>query len=710
MRDRRDDTKWRELAGLIKQIFAMTALAAVAEVPNRPYGADEIRAPRPSARQKLVIFTEHKDTLNYLHERITTLIGRREAVVTIHGGVSRRDRLAAQESFRRNPDVRILLATDAAGEGVNLQCAHLMVNYDLPWNPNRIEQRFGRIHRIGQTESCHLWNLVAEDTREGRVYRTLLDKLETARKALGGQVFDVLGQVEFEGSSLRDLLVEAIRSGERPAVRDRLDTAVDRALDRKRLKSLMRRHALVENAMDGGRLQAVRSEMKRADIWRLQPRFIESFFLDALKRLGGRAHQREPRRYEISHVPVAIRKRATRSKAGTPVAHRYRRVGFDKSLVTLGGESPTAFVCPGHPLFDAVTDITLERHGGLLERGAVLVDDRDHGTDPRVVFYLEHAVYDRRRGKRGRVLSNRVSYVELVANRPPGPVAPAPYLDLRPLSPTDPTASQILAREECSWIDGGLAGQAVAYTAEEIVPGHTADIRKTRNEAIDRTEQAVRDRLTKEITHCHRRAQELKLKAGEGNADARRAAREAEREANDLHGRLKRRIRKLARERKIESGPPMVRGAMVVAPKGLLDHMAGLRVGPVPPPDTQAIAARAREIVMDEERALGFAPIDREFEKVGYDIESRDPDTGKLRFIEVKGRVAGARTITVTRREIVFSLHEPDDYILAIVEFREDKSHRVRYLRRPFGREPDFDAASVNYKLPELLKRATGPC
>ena len=116
----------------------------------------------------------------------------------------------------------MLLATDAAGEGINLQRAHLMVNYDLPWNPNRLEQRFGRIHRIGQTEVCHLWNLVAEETREGDVYRTLLEKLEQARQALGGQVFDVLGKLQFEGQPLRDLLIEAIRYGERPEVRARL--------------------------------------------------------------------------------------------------------------------------------------------------------------------------------------------------------------------------------------------------------------------------------------------------------------------------------------------------------------------------------------------------------------------------------------------------------------------------------------------------------
>src|SRR5688500_3533729 len=164
------------------------------------------------------------DTMNDLEGLTTTLLSGKEAVVVIHGSMGREERLKAQEAFRHDPEVQVLVATDAAGEGINLQRAHLMVNYDLPWNPNRLEQRFGRIHRIGQTEVCHLWNLIAAETREGEVYRLLLDKLEEARKALGGQVYDVLGKLQFEGRALRDLLLEAIRYGDQPDVRARLST------------------------------------------------------------------------------------------------------------------------------------------------------------------------------------------------------------------------------------------------------------------------------------------------------------------------------------------------------------------------------------------------------------------------------------------------------------------------------------------------------
>ena len=295
------DTKWRELAGLLGEIFT----AVGRPEPATSSGDGEIRRPSPSPRQKLVLFTEHRDTLRYLQERITTLLGRETSVVVIHGSVGREQRLAVQEAFRHDPQVQVLLATDAAGEGINLQRAHLMVNYDLPWNPNRLEQRFGRIHRIGQTEVCHLWNLVADETREGDVYRRLLEKLEQARQALGGQVFDVLGKLEFEGQPLRDLLLKAIRYGEQPEVRARLDTAVDQALDRAALQDLLEERQLVHDAMDATRVQRVREEMERAEARRLQPHYIESFFREAFQRLGGAVRQRETRRYEVTHVPAA---------------------------------------------------------------------------------------------------------------------------------------------------------------------------------------------------------------------------------------------------------------------------------------------------------------------------------------------------------------------------------------------------------------------
>jgi hypothetical protein len=125
--------------------------------------------------------------------------------------------------------------------------------------------------------------------------------------------------------------------------------------------------------------------------------------------------------------------------------------------------------------------------------------------------------------------------------------------------------------------------------------------------------------------------------------------------------------------------------------------------------DTQASAARARAVVMEVERQLGFEPTDREMDKLGYDIESLEPGTGRLRFLEVKGRVTGAETITVTKNEILYSLNKPDDFILAIVEYLDGDAHRVHYVRRPFQREPDFGVTSVNYDFSGLLANGALP-
>ena len=397
---------------------------------------------------------------------------------------------------------------------------------------------------------------------------------------------------------------------------------------------------------------------------------------------------------------------------GEPVLPRYERIAFEKSLVAPPGKPLAAFVCPGHPLLDAVIDLTLQRHRDLLKRGAVLVDERDDGTAPRVLFSVEHAIQDgsvTRTGER-RVISKRVLYVELDADGEPRHLHYAPYLDYRPLAQEEPAVDAILERTECAWIDRDLEPKAQAYAVAHVVPEHLQEVRDARLALVEKTEAAVKDRLTKEISFWDSRAEQLKLDEEAGKTGARLNSGEARRRADGLQLRLQKRLAELKRDARISPRPPVVLGGLLVVPRGLIDAVAG-RTAPsaTVPRDTQAAAAQARAIVMDTERRLGFDPTDRELEKLGYDIESRVPATGTLRFIEVKGRRSDAETITVTRNEILYSLNKPDDFILAIVEFRDDDTHRVHYVRQPFQREPDFEAASVNYTLKDLLARAEEP-
>lgn len=219
----------------------------------------------------------------------------------------------------------------------------------------------------------------------------------------------------------------------------------------------------------------------------------------------------------------------------------------------------------------------------------------------------------------------------------------------------------------------------------------------------------MKNRLTKEISYWDHRAAQLALEEGTGKTGARLNSVEARRRADTLPRRLQKRLK---RDSQISPRPPVVLGGLLVVPQGLVDKMTG-RPEPsvVQADDTLAVAARARDIVMETERGLGFEPTDRELDKLGYDIESRDPATGKLRFIQVKGRWSDADTVTVTKNEILYSLNKPDDFILALVLFGSggDDTPRVRYVRRPFQREPDFGAASVNYALKDLLASAEDP-
>jgi SNF2 family DNA or RNA helicase len=679
------DRKWEELSKLLQERREMFDSSG--------------------ARRKLVIFTEHRDTLNYLVERIGNALGRPEAVVTIHGGMGREERRNAQERFKQDKDTLILIATDAAGEGINLQRAHLMANYDLPWNPNRLEQRFGRIHRIGQEEVCHLWNMVATETREGDVYKKLLDKLEEERAALGGQVFDVLGQLVFDDQPLWKLLLDAVRYGDDPATKAKLFEKVEGALDTDALRRLIESRALVDDAMDASLVRRVREEMERAEARRLQPHFVESFFLRAFTMLNGSIRERENRRYEITHVPVAVRRRDREVGFGDAVLPKYERVTFERSLVTQQGKPLASFLCPGQPLLDSVISLVVERYRDVLKQGAILVDEMDDSETPRALVAIEHEITDGRRDKDGnrRIVSKRFGFVELAEDGSERHAGSAPYLDYRPLE--DVEAATLGDVANGAWLGASLEEAAISYAAREIVPSHFAEVKGRREELVDKTLQAVHERLTNAINFWDNRAEELRLKEEAGkkpklNSEKARARRD------ELRQRLERRTDELKLERQLQRGVPRVVGGCLVLPIGLLRKLSGADDAVVQhAKDTVRVERLAMDAVMELERSLGYVPKDVGAQKVGYDVESRRPD-GSLRFIEVKGRVIGADTVTVTKNEVLTALNKPDDYFLAVVMVSDDGADRPMYVPKPFTKEPEFFMTTVECKIAELATRA----
>lgn len=655
-------------------------------------------------RRKLVVFTEHRDTLNYLADRIRTLLGRDEVLVTIAGGMGREERKKAQEAFTQDKDVLILVATDAAGEGINLQRSHLMVNYDLPWNPNRLEQRFGRIHRIGQTEVCHLWNLVASETREGDVFNRLFQKLEREREALGGRVFDVLGKLTFDSKPLRELLLDAIRYGDHPEVKARLDKVVENALDRDVLRQLLEERALAKDSMDASKVMAIREEMERFEARRLQPHFITAFFMEAFKLLGGNIRERELKRYEITHVPALIRNRDRQIGSGEPVLIRYERICFEKDLISPQGKPLAAFVCPGHPLLNATIDLILERNRDLLKRGAILVDHNDEGEDLRVLFYIEHAIQDSRVDRSGerKVISRQMQFVEIDSQGNSSAAGYAPYLDYRAI--TDEEKPLVMPLLEESWLKENIESNAITYAITELVPNHFEELKKRKEELVTKTMIAVKDRLTKEINYWDHRAEELKAQEQAGRVNARINSDKARQRADELTARLAKRMEELEQELRIAPLPPIVIGGALIVPVGLFNKFRG--ESPDEPGlfarETKRVEELAMRAVMNLEVELGFEPRDVSSDKCGYDIESSIPGSGKLRFIEVKGRAKGATTVTVTKNEILTALNKPEDFVLAIVEV-DGENVRPIYIRYPFKREPDFGVTSVNYSIYDLV-------
>ncbi|TCS97629.1 type III restriction/modification enzyme restriction subunit [Tepidimonas ignava] len=687
------DRKWDELSRLLQDTPEMRDAAG--------------------RQRKLIIFTEHRDTLNYLTERIRGLLGQPDAVVTIHGGIKREERRKVQELFRNDPAVRVLVATDAAGEGVNLQNANLMVNYDLPWNPNRIEQRFGRIHRIGQTEVCHLWNMVASETREGDVFQRLFEKIEVERQALGGRVFDILGEV-FEDKPLKDLLIEAIRYGDDPEVRARLLRRVEGALDKQHLQNIIERNALCKEVMDDKRLFAVKAEMEKAEARKLQPYFIRSFFSQAFQQLGGELKPREAGRYEITHVPAIIRER-DRQIAGRdrryqqPVLRRYERVCFEKQHVRLTdrvGAPMASLLHPGHPLMQSVTDLVLEAHRNTLKQGAVLVDPADMGLTPRVCFIIDHSV------KEGadpvHVVSRRMQFVEIDASGNAINAGWAPHLDLEPLAPADRALIEdVLA---APWITQDLEQVALAHASTHLVPEHFDEVRARREAMVDKTLAAVHERLVKEINFWSDRYIKLQDDIAAGK-DVRLSLENVRRTIDELTARRETREKELTAMRHVVSATPVILGGALVIPAGLLAQRKG-QPGWSADADARARIERiAMQTVMDAERALGHQVIDVSAEKCGWDITSLPPARdGKLpesRHIEVKGRAKGQSTITVTRNEILYALNQADKFILAIVLVDGEEHEGPFYVRRPFTSEPDWAVTSINLDLDALLARAT---
>lgn len=672
VRDSGTDRKWTELSKIL-QDEALTA--------------DGNGWPR-----KLIIFTEHRDTLNYLTTRIQSLLGRPDAVQAIHGGVRRGERRQITEEFSKNRDCQILLATDAAGEGLNLQAAHLMVNYDLPWNPNRIEQRFGRIHRIGQEEVCRLWNLVATNTREGDVFARLLDKIEEQRKAFGGKVFDVLGEV-FSETPLRELLLEAIRYGDLPEVQAKMHQVIDdRVADG--LKELLDERALASENLAEADLAALRGAMDEARARRLQPHYIELAFKAAFARLGGRIAKRERGRYEIANVPAHVRA----SKHG-PIATKYHRVTFDLGHIEPDGLDRADLLAPGHPLHDAVIDEVIRRFGGVVNSGTVLVSATLE--KPQLLVGVVEEVAD----ATGATVSRRFGYAYVDSFGTVTPAGPAPYLDCVGA----PDTREVADSRSAGWL-ADAEEKAVSWIIANQLPNYIAEVQPRRAAELTKTRALVTGRLEHERDR-------LLLDAAVAADDERagkkpkESAESLNRKAVELDHRLRQRLEILDQQTLMSTKPPRILTAALVLPIGLLEGELPA-AAPIHAKATKQVERRGVELVLERERALGRRPAEQSFTNKGFDILSTD-QSGDTYRIEVKARMEGAQDFFVTHNEVMTGKNAVPRYRLALVKVdaRGPQHDEVRYLDDPFANTDlgDFEATGIRGDWNKMWDKGTEP-
>lgn len=693
------DKKWDELRALLSVSFA-----------ERP----ELFRPDGS-RKKMLIFTEHKATLDYLKAKISNILGE-PAVLEIHGGTRREERLATQDRFRQDKDAIVLLATDAAGEGVNLQVASVMINYDLPWNPNRIEQRFGRIHRIGQEEVCRLFNLVAAKTREGEVFARLFEKLEAAKQKLDGRIFDVLGTA-FDEVPLRDLLLGAIRGEDFAVATADAVSKLDSALDINHMKALLDRNALAENVF-GSRLDGVRERMERAEARKLQPYYLQAFVVSALARTGGKLSPCggvEKGRFEVRYVPSEVRMIYGQEGGRRLLLDKYERVTFERQLQRIPDRVNADLIHPSHPLMAGLLSYAEKKFAGALERGAVFLDPVAPADGPvRVLFLLEHAIRHAKvgagpDGKAGNaVASRRMQFVELDETGKVVVVPVAPYLDYERGDATAPEIEKILAAD---WLKGDLGRSAEIWATDHLAIEHLAEVTELVEGRTRRTLQAVHARLTREIMRLSERIVRLDAEVTAGRQPRMQPA-NAARERDELKARLASRTATLEAQLALASEPPVVRGCALVVPKARMaggaedrSQIATFSIDAASRSRNEQLAMAA---VLSAERALGNTVSDVSAEKCGWDVTSTTP-AGVRRHIEVKARVEGADTVIVTANEVRQALNQKDKFLLAIVTIADGQARPARYVREPFTHDLDAGTVSTTRSLGELLKRAKSP-
>ena len=591
----------------------------------------------PAQPPKVLVFTESLDTLEYLTKRLQSW---GFLVCNIHGGMPLEERIRAEKIFKA--EAQIMVATEAAGEGINLQFCHLMLNYDIPWNPNRLEQRMGRIHRYGQTREVTIFNLVAVDTREGRVLHRLFEKLDEIRSALGSdKVFDVIDEL-FPGRDLAQLLTEAAASAR---TLEEILSEIEITVNEDYLRTVRAKldESLATRYIDYTRIKEMN---ERARERRLIPEYTQAFFQKAYQHLGGemRALPRQPGFFSLDKIPHDLRKIAeqeTFQKRFGFLLKRYPLVTFDKALALK--EPQAEFISFGHPLFEATLQWAEQNLIQALQQGATFYDP-DCRYDGVLIFY-EAQISD----GLGEIVSRRL--FSLFSSRQGGPLQvldPAIVWDFVPAqtpSPTDPPDLEALQTRCQRWLTPHLE-----KFKEELRAKRRREAEIKRRYGVESLRTLILE-LDKELILLEQRAQN----GEEVSLPIHNKRQQLERYRHDLEALQAR----LERECQLSLHKPTFVAAVQIQPLTLAAAEPDLH------PDPE-LEKRAMHLVLAYERQQGREPEDVATENLGYDIRSRDPRRGTYRYIEVKAR-AQAGSVLLTRNEWFTAQRLGADYYLYAV-------------------------------------------
>jgi len=592
--------------------------------------------------KRLLIFTEFKDTLDYLVERLKSWGFR---VGCIHGGMKpgSRDepgtRLFAEQQFRDGA-IQILVATEAAGEGINLQVCNILFNYDIPWNPNRLEQRMGRIHRYGQRKDCLIFNFVATNTIEGQVLQRLLQKLQEIRDALDDDaVFNVVGEVlppAHVERVLRDYYAERLGDAD-------LEERLLRNVDEREFRRIC------QNALEGLASKKLNLEMlierrARAQERRVVPETIARFLREAaeLVPLELKMVSHLPHTFEPGRTPSVLRRYESDPAWRLPaLAARYPRCSTDRETAE---KHNLEWVTPGHPLFEAIRRHTYAQAQDAFTKGATFYS-LHHDQPARLDFYRARVV-----DGLGQVIHERLFAIELSEGGEARLVEPSLLGNLRPATPPESLPQVAMLPEQTAWLH------------EHTLLPFLEEIRRERLAEIERIAQHVELSLTELLQRADEeigRAQEA-VDRGEQGAEGRLA--QAEARHDELLQRRERRRKELEQQRalSLQAVERLASALVLPHPNREAPEVQRLR----PNSETEAIAMR---VVTEYERSQGRQVYDVHERNLGYDLTSLDLNSGELRLIEVKGLAGATGKILLTPNERRVAEDRRDCYWLYIV-------------------------------------------